>query len=149
MRTLFDTSVLVPALVAQLPKHAASRRWLDRAIAGEFDWYVSSHTLAELYASMTALPVAPRILPEEARDLIRANIVGRATIVALSADDYVEVIDALASDGLRGGVTYDALIVKAAVKAKVERLVTHNARHFQRLTRGHAIKVVSPSPGAT
>lgn len=149
MKTLFDTSVLVPALVAPLPQHAASRRWLDRAIAGAFDWYVSSHTLAELYASMTALPVAPRIAPEEARDLVRANILGRARVVALSSEDHAQVIDALASDGLRAGVTYDALIVRAAVKAKVDRLVTHNARHFQRLTRKHAIKVLSPFPVET
>jgi predicted nucleic acid-binding protein len=149
MKTLFDTSVLVPALIAQLPQHAACRRWLDRAIAGEFDWCVSSHTLAELYASMTELPVAPRIQPEEARDLIRANIIGHAKVVALSADDYLEVIDSLATDGLRGGVTYDALIFRAAIKAKVQRLLTLNTRHFARMAHGQAVKVLSPSPNAT
>ncbi len=49
MKILFDTSVLVAALVQKHPKHERALPWLSKAIRNEFEFIVSSHTLAELY----------------------------------------------------------------------------------------------------
>ena len=57
MKTLFDTSVLVAAVVEPHPMHVRALPWLQRAKAGEIDFFVASHTLAELYAVLTTLPL--------------------------------------------------------------------------------------------
>jgi predicted nucleic acid-binding protein len=44
MRVLFDTSVLVAALVQAHPRHSHALPWLQRAKAGEFKYLVSSHS---------------------------------------------------------------------------------------------------------
>ncbi len=56
MRTLFDTSVLVAALVEQHPKHERAIPWLSKAKADKFEFIVVSHSLADLYAVLTTLP---------------------------------------------------------------------------------------------
>ncbi len=74
MRILFDTSVLVAGIVEAHPMHERAGPWLERARAGEFEFLAASHTLAELYAVLTRLPLSPRIWPGVARRLIQANV---------------------------------------------------------------------------
>lgn len=133
MKTLFDTSTLVQALMRPLKHHARARSWLDRGIGGEFDWVVASHTLAELYSVLTTLPVSPRIAPAEVRRMIEENIERHATIMPLSARDYADVIRQLSEAGMSGGIIYDALVCHVARKAGVKRLLTLNVDHFQRV----------------
>jgi predicted nucleic acid-binding protein len=133
MKTLLDTSVLVPALVRGLPQHSRAQPWLERARSGEFSWAVASHTLAELYAVLTALPVSPRIMPATARRLIRENVEDSAEIVALSPRDYRDVLTMMADLGLSSGAVYDALICRAAQKAEARRVLTFNIAHFRRV----------------
>ncbi|MEO0249618.1 MAG: hypothetical protein ABIN58_08795, partial [candidate division WOR-3 bacterium] len=52
-------------------------------------------------------------------------------IVFLSDQDYIQLIEHLAALGIVGGATYDALILRAAVNAKVDLVVTLNAKDFQ------------------
>ncbi len=82
---------------------------------------------------LTALPVRPRIAPTTAARIIDKNIERHAKIVALTASDYRRVVHQLARLGLSGGVVYDAIIVRSAAKAEVERLVTLNPNHFTRV----------------
>ncbi|HDH87226.1 MAG: hypothetical protein DRG35_02195 [Deltaproteobacteria bacterium] len=60
MKTLFDTSVLVAAIVEPHSMHTRALPWLQRAKAGEIDFLAASHTLAELYAVLATLPLKPR-----------------------------------------------------------------------------------------
>ena len=76
MKILFDTSVLVAAVVQPHPMHSRALPWLKRAKAGEYDFVVATHTLAELYAVLTTLPVKPRISSSTAWRLIQENIEG-------------------------------------------------------------------------
>ncbi|MGR3317400.1 MAG: type II toxin-antitoxin system VapC family toxin [Candidatus Anammoxibacter sp.] len=78
MRTLFDTSVLIAALVEQHPKHERSLPWLSKAKDNKFEFIVSSHSLAELYAVLTTLPLTPRISAGIAWRLINENIINSA-----------------------------------------------------------------------
>jgi predicted nucleic acid-binding protein len=64
--------------------------------------------------------------------------------VALSDEDYTAVISHLAEVGISGGVTYDALILFAAQKAKAAQVVTLNEKDFRRIYPELADKIVSP-----
>jgi predicted nucleic acid-binding protein len=132
VKVLLDTSVLIAALVRAHPRHADARPWLARARAGEIRMVVAAHTLAELHATLTTLPVRPRISPETAARLRDDNLPDTAEIVALSADDYRSVIRHVVELGLAGGVIYDALIARVAENARVDRLVTLNEADFRR-----------------
>lgn len=144
MKTLFDTSVLVAALVQPHPRHAAAVPWLRRAKEGEFDIVVAAHTLAELYAVLTTLSVSPRISPAMAMRLIKENVESVAKVIALSSADYSAVLRGLGDLGLSGGIVYDALILRAALKAHADRLLTFNLSDFRRLTTDNEITIAAP-----
>lgn len=143
MRTLFDTSVLVAALVDQLGNHEAAFRALQRYTSGENDGYCSSHTLAECYATMTALPVARRVSPEEARLLIEDTVAERLAVVSLAANDYRAVLRDVAALGLSSGAIYDALHAHCARKERVDQILTYNLVDFERFELD-GIPVASP-----
>jgi len=133
VRVLYDTNVLVAAIVQAHAMHSRALPWLRRARADEVDLVVSSHTLAELYAVLTTLPTRPRIVPGTAWRLIHENIESCARVVALSPSDYAAVIKTAAELGLTGGAVYDAIIAKVAEKAGVERLLTFDGDDFRRV----------------
>jgi predicted nucleic acid-binding protein len=133
MRVLADTSVLVAGMVESHPAHERAFPWLVRAYERQVELLVCSHSLAELYAVLTTLPVRPRIRPDTARRMIRDNVESVATIVELCADDYRETMDRLSELGLSGGVIYDALAARAARKANADRLLTLNESDFRRV----------------
>jgi predicted nucleic acid-binding protein len=134
MRVLFDTSVLVPAVVQAHSMHARALPWLMRAQSGgDLQLVLSSHSLAELYASLTRLPVSPRITPDRASRIIDGIVAAAREIVSLLPEDYTSTIQRISGMGLSGGIVYDALIARAAEKSMVEHLVTFNVSHFRRV----------------
>jgi len=144
MKILFDTSVLVAAMVEPHPMHSHAFPWLVRAKSKELDMAVSAHTLAELYAVLTTLPLIPRISPTAARRLIHDNVETTARIVSLSAQDYISVIKNLSDSGLSGGIIYDALIVRAAQKEDVKKILTLNTDDFKRVWPEGESRLVAP-----
>ncbi|MBE9545976.1 MAG: PIN domain-containing protein [Proteobacteria bacterium] len=131
MKILFDTSIIVAALVESHPVHKRAFSWFKQAKAKEFDLVVASHTLTELYAVLSTLPIKPRISSAVAWRLIHENIETMARIVSLSPAEYSSTIKRMSELGLAGGIIYDALIAKVAQKSKVERLLTLNIEHFR------------------
>ena len=113
--------------------HGVSVPWLRQGLAGEFELLIASHTLAELYAVLTTLPIRPRISPESASRLIAENLARGAKIVALSAADYRQTVRRMVAMGLSGGVIYDGLIVRAAQKSRAERVLTLDLADFERV----------------
>lgn len=144
MKVFFDTSVLVAALVKLHPMHSQATNWLKRAKSHDLDMIISSHTLAELYAVLTTLPVSPKITPEMAWRLISENIEGIATIISLSSSEYITTIKHLRDSGLSGGIIYDALAFKAAIKSNADKLITFNVSDFKRLWPDEKIRILSP-----
>ena len=136
MKILFDTSIILAALVENHPMHGRALPWFQQAKAKEFDLVIASHTLAELYAVLSTLPIRPRISPAIAWRLIHENIDDLAAIISLSPAEYSSTIKKMSDLGLAGGIIYDALIAKVAQKAKVERLLTLNIEHFRRVWPG-------------
>jgi len=143
-RVLFDTSVIVAGIIRPHPSHTRALPWLKKAIAGEISMIVSSHTLAEVYAVLTTLPVSPRITPDAAWTMIHENILSKAEIAALSASDYKTVIRNTKEGGFSGGIIYDALICSSATKAHAEVLLTLNGSVFKRLPAADNLKVIEP-----
>ncbi len=133
MKVLFDTSVLVAAIVEAHPRHSGAAPWLRRAKAGEIEFLASSHSLAELYSVLSTLPARPRLSPTDAWRLVQENVVASAHLIALSPSDYSKTLQRVAERGLSGGVIYDALIARAAEKAGADRLLTLNTADFRRV----------------
>jgi len=144
MKVLFDTSVLVAAVLAAHPAHARAANWLRKATSGEVGYLVAAHTLAELFAVLTRLPTAPRISPESAYRLVEQNVASRAEVVALDAADYRTLLQRWANLGVAGGAAYDGLIARAAEKAKVDQLLTLNVDHFRRVWPEGLSVIASP-----
>jgi predicted nucleic acid-binding protein len=133
VKVLFDTSVLVAAIVKAHPRHPEAAAWLRRAKSGEIEFLAATHSLAELYSVLSAFPAKPRISPTDAWRLIQENVTASANLIALSFDDYLATLQQASESGLSGGVIYDALIVCAARKAGADRLLTLNQRDFRRV----------------
>lgn len=144
MRVLLDTSVLVAAMTENHPAHERALPWLQRIRSGTDSGVVSAHSIAEMYAVMTALPVRPRISPSVVRQLIEQNVLENCEVVSLSEKDYADLIVHLASTGITGGMTYDALILHAATKVEVDRIITLNEKHFRKAHPTITDKLTAP-----
>jgi predicted nucleic acid-binding protein len=144
VKVLFDTSVLVAAIVEAHSAHERALPWLARGRSGKLDAVVSAHTAAETFAVLSTMPLSPRIGPGLARQLVRENVLSVARVVALSARDYAAVIDELGDLGVPGGAVYDALIARAAVKAQADQLLTLNPKDFLRVWPGGAERIRTP-----
>lgn len=95
--------------------------------------FMSSHSLAEVYAALTRLPVRPRIHPAEAARIIADNLIPHFAIVPIRKADYVEALEAAAGGGWVGGKIYDALLMSCAARCAVERIYTFNLADFRLL----------------
>lgn len=144
MRILVDTSTLVAAMMEDHPAHARVLPWLQKIREGTHTGLVAAHSLAELYAILTSLPIQPRISPAVAQQLIRRNVLDLFEVVALSDSDYITVLDHLTDLGIVGGATYDALILQAAAKANVDQVITLNEKDFRRVYPDLADRIISP-----
>jgi predicted nucleic acid-binding protein len=140
VKILFDTNVLVGALVPQHPTHQVCAGWLrqvrwsttDRRSSGSIQGYVGMHSMAELYSVLTKLPLTEKITPVIAQTLILTNLEPWVK-VSLDFEDYCAAIDRVTQAGMVSGGIFDALIAQAAVKAEVDRILTFNIKDFRRL----------------
>jgi predicted nucleic acid-binding protein len=135
----------VPALVQQHEFHARSFAALDRVQNGKDEGFISAHGLAELYAVLTSLPQPFRHAPEQALLSIEENILKHFKVSALTGNDYASLIREAAFSAIQGGTIYDAVLIKCAVKAEVDRIYTLNLKHFQNIAPKNIVsKIVSP-----
>jgi predicted nucleic acid-binding protein len=97
VKILLDNSVLVAAMVESHPAHTQALPWLQRIRDRTDNGLVAAHSLAELYAILTTLPVQPRIPPTVAQQLIEHNVLSCFKIVFLLDEDYSAVINHLSA----------------------------------------------------
>lgn len=141
MREFFDTSVLVAAFWSGHVHHAPSIKRL--AAADKKNSACGIHSLAEVYAVMTALPVKPMVPPEQAL-LFVEEVRHRLTLVSLTAEDYFATIQGASSRGFAGGRVYDALLLACAAKHKAQAIYTWNLKHYQSLAPALAATIQTP-----
>jgi predicted nucleic acid-binding protein len=127
LKEFFDTSVLIAAFWRGHANHDASIRQF--ATADKNHSSCATHTLAEVYATMNALPVKPLIPPEQAL-LFVGEVRDRLSLVSLEPEEYYDTIRKAADRGLMSGRIYDALLVSCAAKSKAEVIYTWNLKHF-------------------
>jgi predicted nucleic acid-binding protein len=141
MKAFFDTSVLVPVFYGDHIHHEAS---LELFI--QFDQSTGccgAHSLAEVYATLTRMPGKHRISGEQALLFIN-SIRERLSVIALSADEYADALQASAAMGIVGGGIYDAMLAHCALKAKAEAIYTWNARHYTLCGREVVARLCTP-----
>ena len=141
MKQFFDTSVLLAAFWRGHVHHLASVKRL--AAAEKKDSACGVHSLAEVYAVMTVLPVKPMIPPEQAL-LFVEEVRGRLTLVSLSPEEYFATIQDISSRGFTGGRVYDALLLACAAKCKAQTVYTWNLKHYQSLAPALASRIQTP-----
>ncbi|MCF8240122.1 MAG: PIN domain-containing protein [Melioribacteraceae bacterium] len=141
MKILFDSSVLIAAFVESHPKHKTALPYLLKAKNKEFELFVSSHTILEIYSVLTSAPFKPRITPQIAKKLIENNIINLAKIIYLTDKEYFRLVVKMTSSNFSGGIVYDALIVECALKAKTDEIFTLNSKDFIKLTTGKPIRI--------
>lgn len=141
LKALFDTNVLVAALVEDHRDHTRAFPHLDRALSGVDQGFVSTHGLAETYSVLTTLPIRPRITPRGAREALQV-VQETLAVVPLGSG---AAIDRMKGLNLSGGGIYDALHAQAALKSEVDAILTLNPEHFTRLGANIASLVQVPS----
>jgi predicted nucleic acid-binding protein len=140
-----DTSVLVAASERSHPHHVQARAALQRVAAGQDEGFVSAHSIAEMYAVLTRLPVHPRIQPLEAARIVTENILANFGVVPVQKEDYISALNASAEGGWLGGKIYDALLLRCAMKCGADRIYTFNLSDFRKLgTEELQEKICSP-----
>jgi len=139
----FDTSVLVTALVTELPNHERALDCLVKYSRKKGDSCTTTHVLAEVYACLTALPVKKRISPMNAKSIIEESLVKNLQILPIDTQTYLSAIRRVSNKGMTSGIIYDALHLETAESCGCTELLTYNLKDFRRLEPQN-ILIVSP-----
>jgi predicted nucleic acid-binding protein len=103
------------------------------------------HSIAEVYAALTRLPVQPRIHPVEATRIVTENILAHFEVVSIGKEDYLEALNTMGSGGWIGAKIYDALLLRCAARCAAERIYTFNLGDFRQLApAGLQEKICAP-----
>lgn len=140
MTAFFDTSVLVAAFLGDHPHHVRSAEVFSTA---DPESLVAVHSLAEVYSTLTSIPLRPMISPAQAMVFVD-EIRRRLTAIALGESEYYEVIQQISNRSIGGGTVYDALILRCALKAKAEIIYTWNLKHFRHLAPELGARIKTP-----
>ncbi len=101
----------------------------------------SVHSLAELYSTLTKLPVRPTLSPDQVILFIE-DLPKHLTLIRLDEMDYLSAIRQTAERKQTGGLIYDALLLASARKWKV--IYTYNLKHFRELAPDLASMIRTP-----
>ena len=106
---------------------------------------MSIHSIAELYSTLTRLPLQPRVHPTEATRVITDNILPNFEVVTIAKKDYLEALRLVESGGWSGAKIYDALLIGCAVRCDADRIFTFNLSDFRQLAPQLEDKICTPS----
>ncbi len=126
MRTYFDSSVLVAAVVVEEAHHGRALK----ALAESSEGFTSTHAVAEVFSTLTSGRLDIQLSPNDALLVIETNVCQRLEIIELALADYLEAIRGSQRVGARGGAIFDMLHLQAARHCKAARILTLNLRHF-------------------
>lgn len=142
-KACFDTSAMVAALLQQHPCHARAFPRLLEVQQGTLHGVMTTHGLAELFATLTALPLKPRLPPVDVQRMLQQSVLARFEVVPLTAGHYSEALALTVHRGLGSGAIYDALHLVGARAPQCDELLTFNGRHFEALAPGDPL-IVQP-----
>lgn len=143
-KILFDTSVLLPALIKSHLHHQAAAPWLDSVENKKIRPYLSTHCLAELFSNLTRYPHTPPIGSSTVHKIITDWILKHFAPIEFQMDDYLQAIKRAGVRDLRGAIIYDSLHIQAAVKNKIKEIITFNRKDFERLAAPNEFRIINP-----
>lgn len=136
-----DTSIVVAASLPYDSRQAACIKRLAGADA--HGGACALHTLSEVFAVLTRLPL-PYRLPAEAALQIVKHTSKRLTVIALTPTEHMTAVERFVGEGLSGAMIYDALILACARKANATRIYTLNPRHFKQAAPDLSARIHEP-----
>ena len=143
-RCLPDTNCMVAALCAWHEHHGRAAGEIRRRLTAGESMVLAAPTLIETYSVLTRLPPPHRLSPRDALALLDAYfLTADRESVALTVDDYRQIVLNAPARGIAGGRVYDAVVVACARAANVSTLLTFIEREFQALV-SQSIEVVVP-----
>jgi predicted nucleic acid-binding protein len=145
LKVFCDTNVLVAASERSHPHHAQAWPALHRVATGQDRGFMSSHSIAETYSTLTRLPLQPHIHPSEAARVITDNILPNFEVLTIGKKDYLEALRLVGSGGWIGAKIYDALLIGCAVRSGAERIYTFDLSDFAQLAPELEARICAPS----
>jgi predicted nucleic acid-binding protein len=137
----FDSSVLIAAFWGGHTNHGASIECLSGADKKHSACGI--HSLAEVYAVMSSLPVAPGI-PTEQVMLFVEEVRSRLTLVALDEKEYFQTIQKCADRGFTSGRIFEALLLSCAAKSGAQTIFTWDLKRFKSTAPELADRIRTP-----
>ena len=134
---------MVAAVCSWHEHHVAAAAEINGRLGRRDRLCVPAPALVETYAVLTRLPAPHRLSAADAWALIEANFVTHASVEALSAEAYVDLLRRAPAREVTGGRTYDTVIGECAREGGAEVLLTFNRRHFDPPPPG--VTVLEPS----
>jgi predicted nucleic acid-binding protein len=151
VKVAFDTSVLVPAIVAGHRHHARARCWILAVETGRLEGTASWHAMSETWSVLTRLPVTPRITSLAAWGAVRrlCSMLTLLTLVPPAERIYRTALARCTARRLTSGVVFDALHLVTAEEAGADAMLTFNQADFVRLIDVNSPPItVPPDPRA-
>jgi predicted nucleic acid-binding protein len=128
---IIDANVLVYAMDADAPQHAASRALLDAARDELTTLYVTSQILCEFYSIVTNARRVPK--PRSAVDAVNAisGLLAFLHVLPIPARTVEGWLDLLRRRPVTGGEVFDLQIVATMLANNVHRIYTYNDDDFR------------------
>lgn len=128
---IIDTNVLVYALDADAPQHAAARALLETAREAGATLFVTSQIICEFYSIVTN----PRRVskPRSAADAVTAisGLLAFLHVLPIPAPTAGGLLDLLRRHPVTGGDVFDLQIVATMQANGVQRIYTFNTADFE------------------
>jgi hypothetical protein len=116
---------------------------MDAIATSEIQACATAHALAELWATLTALPIEPRVSATQVGALI-TRLTSDLEVIELELPDYQTAMSRCVDRGRRSGALFDALHLVAAERVRADLLLTFNVRHFVALARDGSPRILAP-----
>src|SRR5947209_7621766 len=140
---MLDTSCMVAAVCTWHEFHEQACAEVERRLGKGQKMVAAAPALVEAYAVLTRLPPPHRLGPEDAFELLRANFIKGAKVVALSNRFYFTLLRWASENDVAGGRIYDGVIARCASAGQADALVTFNEGDFLSLKQA-GLEIVRP-----
>lgn len=139
MNSALDSSVMVAAMCAGDPDHAACRKLL---LSGNHS--ILAHAFTETFSTLTGGRLGFRVPASDAAMLLRNQVAPQFRCVHLDTKDLLNAFEQAEARGVRGGAIYDYLHLFAARKAAAKKFFTLNLSDFLSFQRPGDPEILSP-----
>lgn len=130
-RTFLDTSILIQGLLEFGPEVHAAQEVMDRIAKRTLLRPVTAwHCCLEFFAVTTRLPEEFRLSPDQALELLEAEVFAHFEVHELPKRQRVTFLRRAAAERAAGGRIYDAHIAAIARGSGSKTVITENVRHF-------------------